>query len=446
MRLAEWTDRIRHSMWFIPTLCMIGAAVAALGLIWFSGEADADGSELPILFGAGVDGARAMLQAIATSIITVAGVIFSVTIVALQLTSTQFSPRVLRNFLGDRVNQVVLGTLMGTFTYTLLVLRSVKSEDSAASAFVPAFAVSGALLLTLISLGMVIYFIHHITVRIQVTSIVASVAQDTLRELANLAGWRERDDERDWDPAPADTPVTTPPSGAIPKDVLPSSHVLLPGAESGYLQLLDIKKLVSTARDANGRLRLLIAPGAWVQRGAPCATFEAGEGSAVDAEALTEALGEHLSVANERSLPQDPAYGIQELVDVAAKALSPSVNDPTTAITCIDRLVEVLTALGSEEDMPRAFTDRDGAIRLEVPYPGFDELVHLAFDPIRLYGATTPAVVIHLARGLSILRSLPASRHAVLREQARLLAQAASGIELDADRRRALDAVAPLTD
>ncbi|MGQ0606875.1 MAG: DUF2254 family protein, partial [Chloroflexota bacterium] len=129
MQIREWAERIQHSLWFIPGLGVLVAAAAALSMLALSealGRADAD---VPIVFSAGPEGARATLQAIAGSVITVAGVVFSITIVALQLTSTQFSPRVLRNFLRDRPNQLVLGTFMGTFTYCLLVLRTIRSED-----------------------------------------------------------------------------------------------------------------------------------------------------------------------------------------------------------------------------------------------------------------------------------------------------------------------------
>jgi uncharacterized membrane protein len=446
MRLAEWGDRVRHSLWFIPTLCTVAGAAGALGLIWISGETDADGSELPLLFSAGADGARAMLQAIAGSIITVAGVIFSVTVLALQLTSTQFSPRVLRNFLSDRSNQLVLGVFVGTFTYTILVLRSIKSDDGDTSAFVPAFAITGSLVLTLFSIGMLIYFIHHISVRIQVTSIVASIAADSLPVVRALAGWWEPEDDRPWHPAMTRTPVATPPSGAIPAHLVGGEQILVPAEESGYLQLVDMERITEVARAANGKCRLLIAPGAWVQAGAPIAAFASSADGDADIEALTHELCEGLSVAHERSLKQDVAFGVQQLVDVAVKALSPSMNDPTTANNCIDRLVEVLIEVGSHRDAPRSFADADDVVRLEIPFPTFDELVELAFDPIRHYGRETPAVVVHLARGLSILRSLPEDRHEALRRQARMLADGARSIQLEADRRRVLDAVTPLLD
>ncbi|MBA4169927.1 MAG: DUF2254 domain-containing protein, partial [Chloroflexi bacterium] len=217
MRIREAIEHIRHSLWFVPTASVLLAAIAALAMLALSNAIGATGSELPVVFGAGPEGARAMLQAIAGSVITVAGVTFSITIVALQLTSTQFSPRVLRNFLRDSSNQFVLGSFMGTFTYALLVLRSIRSEDeSRGDAFVPGLAITGALVLAFVSIGMLIYFIHHISVRIQVTSIVASVANDTLGTLKTLAGWTEPDPDRGWQPAGTDSGAAPPPpSGAV---------------------------------------------------------------------------------------------------------------------------------------------------------------------------------------------------------------------------------------
>ena len=444
MRFAEWADRIRHSLWFIPTLWTLASALAALLLVWVSSETDAEVTSLPLLFSAGVDGARAMLQAIAGSIITVAGVVFSITIVALQLTSTQFSPRVLRNFLRDRSTQMVLGAFMGTFTYALLVLRSIRSEDESAAAFVPAFAISGALVLTLISLGMLIYFIHHISVRIQVTSIVASVADDTLETMERL-GRRWRDgDGRSWNPAPDQTPTTVPPSGGLPITEARASGAHLPARESGYLQFISIETLVTAASEARGRLRLLIGPGMWLQAGVPCAAFEPDAGLEVDDERLEDALADALGVGHERSMSEDVAFGIQQLVDIAIKALSPSVNDPTTAMNCVDRLVQILVAAGRMPDAPRAFTESGGPIRLEVPFPSFDELCDLSFDQIRHYGRSAPAVVIHLARALSVLRTLPPHRRPALRRHARLLSEAATALQSEEERRRAREAIAPL--
>jgi uncharacterized membrane protein len=447
MQFRELTERIRHSLWFIPSLSVVAATIAALVLVglasWFGQDTD-----LPFVFSAGPDGARAMLSAIGGSVITVAGTLFSITIVALQLTSTQFSPRVLRNFLRDRANQVVLGVFIGTFTYSLLVLRTIRSEDeTGGAAFVPGLAVTGGLVLAFVSLGMLIYFIHHVSVRIQVTTILASVVEDALETVRHLATWSEPRDDRGWRPATAPTHAAPPPpSGAVPPSAVPATAEMIGVEKSGYLQLVDLEALVEDARNANGRYELLVAPGAWVQAHAPLASFvPAATADRRPPSEHAERLADAIVLTAERSLQQDAAFGLQQLADIGMKALSPSVNDPTTAINAIDRLGEVLVATGRAPDVPRAFADEDGVVRLEVPFPGFDQLAALAFEGMRFYGATTPAVALHLARTLSQLAgALPPERHPALRREARLLAEAAEGIELVSARRDVLEAVKPL--
>jgi uncharacterized membrane protein len=443
MRLREWAERIRHSLWFIPTLAVLLAAIAALGMVALSDAIGPISSDLPIVFAAGADGARAMLQAIAGSVITVAGVVFSITIVALQLTSTQFSPRVLRNFLSDRPNQVVLGTFIGTFTYTLLVLRSIRGESAGAEEFVPGPAITGALLLTFVSLAMLIYFFHHISVRLQVTSIVASVADDTIASVERVAAWAVARDDRGWRPAAPQSPAAQPPpTGAVPPRAMPPAETPIDANANGYLQLIDLAAMVTAARDADARIRLLVAPGAWVQAHTPVGSVTS---AADNVERLASAMRRALTLGNERSAEQDVAFGIQQLVDIAIKALSPSVNDPTTATHCIDRLLSVLVAAGRSDDPPRALTDASGTTRVEISFLGFAELVPLAFDQVRQYGGSKPEIVVHLAHALTVLRRAlsPARRGPVL-EQARLLAEASMSIEPESARRRALGAVEPL--
>lgn len=424
MRVRELAERIRHSLWFVPTISVVVAAVAALGLVGLSARLGEE-VDLPFVFSAGPDGARAMLGAIGGSVITVAGTVFSITIVALQLTSTQFSPRVLRNFLRDRSNQAVLGVFIGTFTYSLLVLRTIRSEDeSGTPAFVPGLAVTGGLLLAFVSLGMLIYFIHHTSVRIQVTTILASVADDALAAVRHVAGWNDADEGRDWRPASAPGfAAPAPPSGAVAAAAPPAPARSLAIDRSGYLQQVDLDGLVRHAHETDGRYALLVAPGAWVQARAPLARFVPTDpGQARDEGDHRRRLDDALVLGAERSLRHDPAFGIQQLVDIGVKALSPSVNDPTTAINAIDRLGQVLVEAGLRPDAPRAFTDTAGVVRLEVPMPGFDELTALAFDQLRFYGSGTPAVATHLARTLSVLiATLPAERHGALRRQADLL-------------------------
>jgi len=438
MRLREWAERIRHSLWFIPTVCVVLAGVAALVMVAVSAAVGPVGSDLPIVFSAGADGARAMLQAIAGSVITVAGVVFSITIVALQLTSSQFSPRVLRSFLSDRSNQVVLGTFMGTFTYALLVLRSIRGESADAAEFVPGPAVTGALLLTFLSLAMLIYFIHHISVRIQVTSIVANVADETLATVDRMADMARTDSDRSWRPATDDHTPSAPTNGTA-RAAAGASEGVIRAETSGYLQLVDVDAAVHAGRDADAAVRLSVAPGAWIQAHTAIGTHTA-EGD--HEERIGEAVRRAMTLGNERSAEQDVAFGLRQLVDIAIKALSPSVNDPTTATHCIDRVVSILVAAGRSDDPPRAFADQSGTVRVQIPFPGFAELVPLAFDQVRQYGGQQPEIVEHLARSLALVRqAVPATRHRPLQEQARLLLESSATIEPGSARRRALEAM-----
>ncbi len=411
MIVRQLADRLRGSLWFIPGLGLILAGVAAPLMLLLSNQLISAQAHLPLIFGGGPEGARGMLQAIASSVVTVAGVVFSITVVALQLTSTQFSPRVLRNFMRDRPTQVTLAIFVATITYSLLVLRTIRSADADGNgAYVPGLAITGALLLAFVSLGMLTFFIHHIAMRIQVSSIIESVTTETLETIDALA--RELDDLRGG-AALAEGP------GAATSLVGPDARMVR-ARHSGYLQYTDLGALVRLAKEADLRLELLLPPGAWVQQHAPLFAVErrSGEPEADDEDdddesTLADRLQERVGVGSQRSMRQDVGFGIQQLVDIAVKALSPGINDPTTATQCVDRLTQVLVAVGRRDDPPLMITDDEDVARLAVQLPGFDSLLRQAFDQVRHFGAEMPVVMRHLAVSLATLHAaLPAQRHA----------------------------------
>ena len=330
MSLQRLAFRLRNSLWFIPGLWVIGAGLLAFVMTWLDTVTPDLDRSLPLVFCGGPDGARSVLSSIAGSTITVAGVTFSITIVALQLASSQFSPRVLRDFMRDRASQSVLGSFIGAFFYALLVLRSIRSADESGPEFVPSLAVTTAIVLAVVAVSMLIYFIHHISTRIQVSSIVAGIASATERAF-------ERQDGAEADGGAG---------GHRPNAELPDGEARpMAAAHSGYLQLVDRDGLLDLARELDLVLRLEVAPGEWVQRGARVfSVWPAASGS----EQLTRRLNGCLTFGPERSLDQDPAFGLRQLVDVAVKALSPGINDPTTAGDCINRVTQVLVAAGFE--------------------------------------------------------------------------------------------------
>jgi uncharacterized membrane protein len=422
--LRQAADRLRESLWFIPGLGLILAVVAAAIMLLISNQLLATQAHLPLIFGGGPEGARGMLQAIASSVVTVAGVVFSITVVALQLTSTQFSPRVLRNFMRDRPTQVTLAIFVATITYSLLVLRTIRSADAdGTGAYVPGLAVTGALLLAFVSLAMLIYFIHHIGMRIQVSSIIESVTAETLGTIEGL----HRELERLRDQGGGEV-VAAP--GAASAAVAADARTV-PARRSGYLQYTDLGALLRLAHDEGLRLALLVPPGGWVQEHAPLFAVEP-RGDELGDEArqqLDEHLCDNVGLGSQRSMRQDVGFGVQQLVDICVKALSPGINDPTTATQCIDRLTQVLVAVGRQDDPPVILTDADGVPRLAPRLPNFDALLRQGFEQVRHFGSGMPVVLRHLALSLATLKAaLPSQRHGPIRREAERVASAAEAL------------------
>lgn len=256
---------------------------------------------------------------------------FPITIIALQLTSTQFSPRVLRNFMRDRASQSVFATFRATFIYALAVLGSVRTGTDGEVPFVPTIAIGGALALTLLSIAMLTFFIHHIAHTIQVSAITESVIRETLAAL-----------RREW---PEERPEAG--NGVLPMD--PNATVL-PGRQGGYLSYAAHPRLVQLAAKADGRLRFHLAPGQWLSEGRPLLSVA----PASAAERLSGDPRDEIRLSAQPTLQQDPSFGVRQLADVGIKALSPSLNDPSTAVNRVHRLTEILLVAGRRHEPPAA--------------------------------------------------------------------------------------------
>jgi uncharacterized membrane protein len=403
--LRQLTDRLRQSLWFVPAVGLVLAAVAAALMLLLSQWVSSINGNPPLIFGGGPEGARGILQAIAGSVVTVAGVVFSITVIALQLTSTQYSPRVLRNFMRDRPTQLTLAVFMGTIAYSLLILRTIRSVGpNGEPAFVPGLAVSGAVVLVFVSLLMLIYFIHHTGVRIQVSSIIESITTETLATTQSVRRLFE----------PMRTNAT-----AADLDLAAPRHIT--ARRSGYLQYLDVNGLLGVASDENLRLEVLVPPGGWVQEGAPLYAVEAAPAASDDD--LADRLVAKAALGSQRSMQQDVGFGVQQLVDIAVKALSPGINDPTTATQCIDRLTQILVAVGVADPVPTVLADDAGTPRLAPRFPGFSQLLRQSMEQIRHYGGRTPVVARHLALALRILsQAVPAEHRPPIEREAAMLA------------------------
>lgn len=403
-----WIE-LRSSLWFTPALLVIAGILCALGLVeldLYVGDALQFGKTRPF-FGAGTEGARGMLSAIASSMITVAGVAFSVTIVALSLASTQYTPRILRNFMRDPANQFVLGVFVGIYTYCLIVLRAVRSGDSDAFTFVPLLSVTFALLLALLGIGCLIFFIHHVATSIQASSILDSITRETSSAIDHLFP-EELGEEAE--------PETLP--GGADEEWHSVS-----ATASGYLQNVHNAGVLEFARERDTVLRLDRSVGDFITEDLPLLRSR----RELDDDAC-KAVRSHFIIGDFRTVEQDAGFGIRQIVDIAMKALSPGVNDTSTAVSCLDYLGTLLVRLADRRiESPFRADAEEGRLRVVAPAPRFADFVSKALDEIRHSAFGNVTIILHLLRVLQRLaaKTRHPSRRAVLSEHVRAVAEMA---------------------
>lgn len=418
-RLKTYWAEARDSLWFLPAICTILAAILALGLIEIEQRNPALLENAPsFLWDGGAEGTRGVLNAIAGGLITVTGTVFSVTVVALQLASNQFTPRLLRNFTADRSNQLVLGFLIGTFTYALLVLRAVRSGGDEGDEFVPRMAATLAMVLVLASIGFIIHFIDHASKSIQISVILDRVTKQAQTRIERLLPEVEVDAEE----GEVDLPRWEEPEGD-PGTVRTET--------AGYLQAVDEGSLVELCREREIYMRMEPRMGQFLLQDRPLASIWPAD--AVD-EQIEQVVRRAFVVGHEPTPEQDVEFGITEIADIAVKALSPSINDPTTALRCIDRLAELLVEIGRRRPSPPSRYPQD-PIRFTTTPLLFEQVVGLAFDQIRHFGADNPTVPRKMVDLLTqMLMVVPPDRHAPLQAQlALVIDDARTELQRDSD-------------
>ncbi|HEY8701726.1 MAG TPA: DUF2254 domain-containing protein [Arthrobacter sp.] len=381
MRREAVREYLASALWAMPTCAVVIALIAGAGL---SAVQIGKASPLAVLLFQGTsDDARNLLVSIASTMVTVIALVLGLTVVALQLASTQFSPRLLRNFLRDIPNQLTLSAFVATFAYSTAGLYTVGIAAGQRIEEYPRLAVSGALLLLFVSMVMLVFFVHHLSHSIQVDQVMKGVETATLKVI-----------ERSFVQGDPGIHAPEPPPGAT----------ALPAPRSGYVQAFHVEAFVGAL--ANRGLMALMVPmvGRHVVAGAPIAWVWEGTGDgggplAPDASAeLRRALAQSVRIGYERTLEQDVAFGIRQLADVASKALSPAINDPYTANQAVDHLGTILAALTLRQHGPQAVADAQGTVRLHIPARDFAYLVDLALGQVRRYGANEPRVVRALLR------------------------------------------------
>jgi uncharacterized membrane protein len=405
-------DSLRSSLWFLPALMVAGAVGLALALIEVDtrlgpGELE---RRWPSLFGVGAAGARGMLSAIVGSMITVAGVAFSITVVALTLASSQYTSRILRNFMRDHANQAVLGVFTGVFAYCLVVLRTIRGGDE--GAFVPSLAVLFAVALALVAIGFLIFFIHHISTSIQAASIIKAAADETIEAVDRL--FPDNLGEQ-----------ASLGEGAAPVSLLDDSvWYPIPALRTGYVQGVDGGTLIRFARERRAVVRMERGVGEFVVEGSAVASL--GGGAPPDKE-TAKVLDAAYTIGRQRTMVQDAGFGVRQIVDVALKALSPGVNDTTTAVTCVEYLSAILARLASRR-VETPYRAEGGELRVVARGPTFRGLLDTAFDQVRQNAGGNGAVLLALLQSLEVVagRARDPGRRQALRRHAGLIADAAA--------------------
>lgn len=434
LHLAAFLTWLRSRLWFIPGMLAIAAALLAFTLPGLDRLVDRSVaiSLSGILFSGGPDSARLVLSTIAASMLTVTGLVFTVTMLVLQLASAQLSPTVMRTFLRDRVNQSVLGFFIATFLYALLLLRDVRLSTNAA-AFVPSIAVTVAYLLVLVSVGMFVVYIHHMAQSIRAATVLRSVGDETREAIRRL-----------YPEGVGDVP--TPPVPSLPER--PADAVAVLDHLPGVITSVDEEALVDLATEHAISVELLHTVGDFVPTGAPLLRVWRLQGKGDEqadeideAQLPLEALARAIQTGTERAMTQDAAFGFRQIVDIAERALSPGINDPTTAVQALDELHDLLRRLALRSmPSPMRLAD-DGSVLLRMPRPDWDDYVRLALDEIRLFGAGSIQVARRLRYLLLDLKdATPSFRQAPILRQLRLLdAALASSYEFREDRQAAAE-------
>ena len=375
-------------------------------------------AQWPRLFGVGAVGARGMMSAIAGLMMIVVGLTFSMILMVLALASSQYTSRILRNFMRSRVTQVVLGIFSGIFTYCLIVLRTIRGGDE--GAFVPSLAVFFGFVLALGGVGALMFFIHHIASSIQASNIIASVANETIHTIERLFPERlgQGPDEGN--------------DKSEPNLLTEWNWCTVLARESGYIQDVDIAALLGMARDRNSIVRMERGIGEFVVRDTSLVSLALQD--PLDQETIA-ALQATFTVSHLRTVEQDVTFGIKQIVDMALKALSPGIIDTTTAVICVDYLTAVLARIAPRE-IPSSHRYEEGKLRVIAKGPDFESMLAESFNQIRSIAKGDIVIMSRMIDAFQTIAGLTASPHRrkALLDQVQWTAKLVRTVELSHER------------
>ncbi len=409
--IFDYWIRVKSSYWFLPSVLTAVAIGVAVLMVYIDQRVDSGAiAQLGWLTANHAEGARALLATVAGSMITVAGVTFSMTLLMLSYASARLGPHLVSGLLRDRGSQLVLGTFIATFIYSIVVLRSVRSAGESAQTgsgpFVPHLAILVAVALALLSVAVLIYFIHHVPTRINVSHVVSSLGTSLVEQLN--AAFPPRESGADPRPQWSDSP---------------DAFTLRLDTDGGYLRIVDYDGLLAVACKVDRTLETLVMPGDFCVRGTPLVRVHGGR---IEDDCATRICG-LFSWGGERTPDQDVLFLIEQLAEVAGKALSPGVNDQFTALACIDQMQRLLRA-AADVGEPQRLRRKDGRVRLVVKHVELNAIVDAFIIPLRQFSLgdliTTDRLLAMLADAStffpagSSLRSQLAGHYAAIRDDA----------------------------
>ncbi len=426
--LATKRDNFKSQLWPIPTIAVVAALLFGLALPELDSAVSGHLSDQMsgLLFGGDADAARSLLGAIASSLITVTALTFSLTVVTLQLASSQFSPRLLRTFTSDQFVQATLALFLATFTYALTVLRAVRSAgDTGQAEVVPKVAVTLAFVMAVASVLGLVLFLAHLTAQIRVETMLRNVHRDATRTMHTVLPERDRADE------------ATSPGPQVP----PDAEQLL-AQDDGFLTWIEQSALVEVAVENDALLSLEVCPGSFLVKGTPVGrawTVTGGRFDKETAKRIADRVAGCLHTGFERTAAQDVGYGLRQLVDVANKALSPGINDPTTAIHALGHISSFLCDLTDRDLGAQLLCDDDDRVRVILHRFGLAAYVDLGISQPRRYGAADPQVLERIFQVLlDLSRRTGPEQRPVVRDQLERLRGTVAAQSFDSAERTAL--------
>jgi uncharacterized membrane protein len=398
---TDFRQRIAVSLWFLPTIFAAAAIATANLTIWLDARVDAPIGVRPDLVSDPATAAT-FAGAIAAATLAFVAVVFATTLVAIQLAASQYSPRTVRIFIRSRVTRVTLGLFLATFVFSVIILVSNRAPVTSAKQFAPVVSVTTLLALTLATVFGFVTYLHGVVRLMRVQYLLEAIATETRRAI-----------EENFPPASAYVDVGPPAPN-------PSPRRLRYTGTAGVVTATDLHGLAELCRQQECWLELTVGVGEYLAHGTPVALVHGGDLRDRD-------VTRFFLIRGERTFVQDPAFGFRQLVDIAIRALSPAVNDPTTGVQAIDRIGDLLGIAGNRLDPTGLRVDSSGTVRVKRKLRNFDGLLVLSMTEVIRYGADAPQVARRLHAVLDELEStLPAERQAAISRQRSLLEAAVS--------------------